>query len=183
MHHVLERVAAGERHRAAVQVARHHREIHTDHLRVRVGLERGHERSELRRRPHCVARPSSRVSECSPPNATARFLTKAFNANSILSVAAAPGYEREGQFNPIQFGGSGFATSGKAVPSALAAERAGFDVFHLTDSQCLRGDVYTQLMLGDKATRSIKLATGVTNPLTSSVGDGSRHHQHSGRAR
>ena len=66
----------------------------------------------------------------------------------------------------IEFAATAFATPGKAVPLALAAERAGFDILHLTDSQCLRGDVYTQMMLCGQATSTIKLATGVTNPLT-----------------
>ncbi len=66
----------------------------------------------------------------------------------------------------IEFATAAFATPGKAVPAAQAAEAAGFDILHLTDSQCLRGDVYTQMMLCGQATSSIKLATGVTNPLT-----------------
>jgi 5,10-methylenetetrahydromethanopterin reductase len=66
----------------------------------------------------------------------------------------------------IEFATAGFATPGKAVPAARAAEAAGFDIFHLTDSQCLRGDVYTQMMLCGQATDRIRLATGVTNPLT-----------------
>lgn len=67
---------------------------------------------------------------------------------------------------PIEFATAAYATPGKAVPVAVAAERAGFDILHVTDSQCLRGDVYTQLMLCGQATSRIKLATGVTNPLT-----------------
>ena len=67
---------------------------------------------------------------------------------------------------PIEFATMAFATPGGAVPVAVAAERAGFDIVHVTDSQCLRGDVYTQLMLCGQATTRIKLATGVTNPLT-----------------
>ena len=67
---------------------------------------------------------------------------------------------------PIEFATMAFATPGTAVPVAVAAERAGFDIVHVTDSQCLRGDVYTQLMLCGQATSRIKLATGVTNPLT-----------------
>ena len=66
----------------------------------------------------------------------------------------------------IEFATAAFATPGKAVPAAIAAERAGFDILHVTDSQCLRGDVYTQMMLCGQATSTIKLATGVTNPLT-----------------
>ncbi len=68
--------------------------------------------------------------------------------------------------NKLEFGTSAFATPGQAVPAAQAAERDGFDILLLTDSQCLRGDVYTQLMLCGKATEHIRLATGVTNPIT-----------------
>tara|TARA_B100000676_G_scaffold301451_1_gene348656 strand:- start:478 stop:1479 length:1002 start_codon:yes stop_codon:yes gene_type:complete len=67
---------------------------------------------------------------------------------------------------PIELATAAFATPGRAVPAAIAAEAAGFDILHLTDSQCLRGDVYTQMMLCCQATSRIKLATGVTNPLT-----------------
>jgi 5,10-methylenetetrahydromethanopterin reductase len=66
----------------------------------------------------------------------------------------------------LQFGTIGFATPGLAVPAAVAAERDGFDIFLLTDSQCLRGDVYTQLVLCGKETDTILLGTGVTNPIT-----------------
>ena len=66
----------------------------------------------------------------------------------------------------IEFATAAYATPGKAVPEAVAAEGAGFDILHLTDSQCLRGDVFTQMMLCGQATSTIKLATGVTNPLT-----------------
>ena len=73
------------------------------------------------------------------------------------------GTQRSG---PIQFAAMGLATPGIAVPAAQAAERNGFDIFLLTDSQNLRGDVYTQLALCAKATSSIMLGTGVTNPIT-----------------
>ncbi len=71
-----------------------------------------------------------------------------------------------GPAKSIEFATVGFATPGLAVPMAEAAERDGFDIFLLTDSQCLRGDVYTQLVLCAKATSRIKLGTGVTNPIT-----------------
>ena len=66
----------------------------------------------------------------------------------------------------VEFATMGFATPKLAVPAAEAAERDGFDTFLLTDSQNLRGDVYTQLALCAQATSSIKLGTGVTNPIT-----------------
>src|SRR5919109_29334 len=53
-----------------------------------------------------------------------------------------------------------------AVRQAQAAERAGFDGFALVDSQNLAGDTYVGLALAAHATERIKLATGVTNPLT-----------------
>ena len=67
---------------------------------------------------------------------------------------------------PVEFATMGFATPGLAVPAAQAAERDGFDILLLADSQCLRGDVYTQLALCGNATSTLKLATGVTNPIT-----------------
>lgn len=66
----------------------------------------------------------------------------------------------------VEFATMGFATPGLAVPAAEAAERDGFDILLLTDSQCLRGDVYTQLVLCGKATGNLKLGTGVSNPIT-----------------
>jgi len=53
-----------------------------------------------------------------------------------------------------------------AVRQAAAAERAGFDGLAIVDSQNLSGDPYVALALAAQATERIKLATGVTNPLT-----------------
>jgi 5,10-methylenetetrahydromethanopterin reductase len=53
-----------------------------------------------------------------------------------------------------------------AVRQAVAAERAGFDGIAFVDSQNLSGDVYVALALAAHATERIKLATGVTNPVT-----------------
>ena len=36
---------------------------------------------------------------------------------------------------PIEFATAAYATPGKAAPVAVAAERAGFDILHVTDSQ------------------------------------------------
>lgn len=66
----------------------------------------------------------------------------------------------------IEFATVGFATPGVAVPAAETAERDGFDILLLTDSQCLRGDVYTQMVLCGKATDKLRLGTGVSNPIT-----------------
>jgi 5,10-methylenetetrahydromethanopterin reductase len=48
----------------------------------------------------------------------------------------------------------------------VAAERAGFDGIAIVDSQNLSGDPYVALALAAHATERIKLATGVTNPVT-----------------
>jgi len=53
-----------------------------------------------------------------------------------------------------------------AARHAAAAERAGFDGFAVVDSQNLAGDCYVALALAAHATTRIRLATGVTNPLT-----------------
>ena len=49
---------------------------------------------------------------------------------------------------------------------AARAEASGFDGIAFTDSQSLTGDVFAGLALAANATRRIKLATGVTNPVT-----------------
>jgi 5,10-methylenetetrahydromethanopterin reductase len=49
---------------------------------------------------------------------------------------------------------------------AARAEAAGFDGIAFTDSQSLTGDVFAGLALAAHATRRIRLATGVTNPVT-----------------
>ncbi|MFI5317207.1 MAG: LLM class flavin-dependent oxidoreductase [Myxococcota bacterium] len=49
---------------------------------------------------------------------------------------------------------------------AARAEAAGYDGIAFTDSQNLTGDVFAGLALAAKATTRLKLATGVTNPVT-----------------
>jgi 5,10-methylenetetrahydromethanopterin reductase len=49
---------------------------------------------------------------------------------------------------------------------AARAEAAGWDGIAFTDSQNLTGDVFAGLALAAQATRRLKLATGVTNPVT-----------------
>jgi len=49
---------------------------------------------------------------------------------------------------------------------AARAEAAGWDGIAFTDSQNLTGDVFAGLALAAQATRKLKLATGVTNPVT-----------------
>ena len=55
---------------------------------------------------------------------------------------------------------------GRAVPAALAAEQDGYDIALFPDSQNLFGETFTQLALVAAATDTIKIGTGVTNPIT-----------------
>ena len=62
-------------------------------------------------------------------------------------------------------------TAGAGVPKFSAyqaerAERAGYDGILYVDSQNLAGDPYVAMAMAASATTSIKLGTGVTNPLT-----------------
>jgi len=59
-----------------------------------------------------------------------------------------------------------FPIPGRGVPSVVAAEQDGYDVAMMADSPTVFGDVYTQLALAAAATTTIKLGTGVTNPVT-----------------
>ena len=61
---------------------------------------------------------------------------------------------------------TGAGVPGLAARHAAAAEQAGYDGLSLVDSQNLAGDCYVGLALAAKATTRLKLATGVTNPVT-----------------
>ena len=61
---------------------------------------------------------------------------------------------------------TGAGIPGLAARRAGAAEQSGYDGLALVDSQNLAGDCYVGLALAAKATRRLKLATGVTNPVT-----------------
>jgi 5,10-methylenetetrahydromethanopterin reductase len=61
---------------------------------------------------------------------------------------------------------TGAGIPGLAARHAAAVERAGYDGLALVDSQNLAGDCYVGLALAAKATTRLKLATGVTNPVT-----------------
>jgi 5,10-methylenetetrahydromethanopterin reductase len=61
---------------------------------------------------------------------------------------------------------TGAGIPGLAARRAAAAERAGYDGLALVDSQNLAGDCYVGLALAAKATTRLRLATGVTNPVT-----------------
>jgi 5,10-methylenetetrahydromethanopterin reductase len=61
---------------------------------------------------------------------------------------------------------TGAGVPGLAARDAAAAEQAGYDGLALVDSQNLAGDCYVGLALAARATTRLKLATGVTNPVT-----------------
>lgn len=61
---------------------------------------------------------------------------------------------------------NGTGIPGAAARRAVAAEAAGFDGMTVVDSQNLSGDCYIALALAAKATETLKLGTGVTNPFT-----------------
>jgi 5,10-methylenetetrahydromethanopterin reductase len=61
---------------------------------------------------------------------------------------------------------TGAGVPGLAARHAAAAEKAGYDGLALVDSQNLAGDCYVGLALAAKATSRLRLATGVTNPVT-----------------
>lgn len=55
---------------------------------------------------------------------------------------------------------------GTAGGVARLAEQAGFDGLCFADTQCLAADVYTALALAAAHSERLRLATGVTNPVT-----------------
>jgi 5,10-methylenetetrahydromethanopterin reductase len=66
----------------------------------------------------------------------------------------------------VEIWATGAGIPGLAARHAAAAEQAGYDGLALVDSQNLAGDCYVGLALAAKATTRLKLATGVTNPVT-----------------
>lgn len=58
------------------------------------------------------------------------------------------------------------SASRRASSAAAAAEAAGWDGWAVVDSQNLSGDSYVALALAASATDRLKVATGVTNPVT-----------------
>ena len=60
----------------------------------------------------------------------------------------------------------GVGLPGMAARQAERAEAAGFDGIAMVDSQNLAGDPYVALVVAAKATTTLRLATGVTNPVT-----------------
>ena len=66
----------------------------------------------------------------------------------------------------LEIWATGAGIPGLAARRAAAAEQAGYDGLALVDSQNLAGDCYVGLALAAKATTRLRLATGVTNPVT-----------------
>jgi 5,10-methylenetetrahydromethanopterin reductase len=66
----------------------------------------------------------------------------------------------------LEIWATGAGVPGLAARHAAAAEAAGYDGLALVDSQNLAGDCYVGLALAARATKSLRLATGVTNPVT-----------------
>jgi 5,10-methylenetetrahydromethanopterin reductase len=60
----------------------------------------------------------------------------------------------------------GVGLPGMAARQAERAEAAGFSGIAMVDSQNLAGDPYVALAVAARATSTLKLATGVTNPVT-----------------
>jgi len=60
----------------------------------------------------------------------------------------------------------GFPVTGNSADLARKAEAWGYDGLLLADSQCLQGDVYVGLALAVRATTTLRLGPGVTNPVT-----------------
>ena len=60
----------------------------------------------------------------------------------------------------------GVGLPGMAARQAERAEAAGFDGIAMVDSQNLAGDPYVALAVAARATSTLRLGTGVTNPVT-----------------
>src|SRR5499426_3689864 len=67
---------------------------------------------------------------------------------------------------PLEVWTTGAGIPGLAARHAAAAEAAGYDGLALVDSQNLAGDCYVGLALAARETTRLRLATGVTNPVT-----------------
>jgi len=68
--------------------------------------------------------------------------------------------------SPLEVWSTSAGVPGLAERRAAAAETAGYHGLALVDSQNLAGDCYVWLALAAKATTWLRLATGVTNPVT-----------------
>jgi len=66
----------------------------------------------------------------------------------------------------VEFWLGTFPVAGQTRALAEMAERDGWDGLAFTDSQSLSGDTFAALAIAAQATRTLKLATGATNPAT-----------------
>src|SRR6266511_2918122 len=66
----------------------------------------------------------------------------------------------------VEFWLGTFPVAGQTRALAEMAERDGWDGLAFTDSQSLSGDTCAALAIAAQATRTLKLATGATNPAT-----------------
>ena len=69
----------------------------------------------------------------------------------------------------IEIGVVNEPSAGFTAPNAKRLEDMGFDYLLTPDTQNLSADPYGQLSLAAAATKTIKLGTGVTNPITRDV--------------
>ena len=69
----------------------------------------------------------------------------------------------------IEIGVVNEPSAGFTAPNAKRLEDMGFDYLLTPDTQNLSSDPYGQLSLAAAATKTIKLGTGVTNPITRDV--------------
>jgi len=65
-----------------------------------------------------------------------------------------------------EFFTSTFPQPGKSAEAGRRAEGDGWTGLTFTDSQCLSGDPYVAMTVAAAATNTLRVATGVTNPLT-----------------
>lgn len=87
----------------------------------------------------------------------------------------------------IEFGVVHMPVPGLGAQIARRAEQLGFDICLFTDTQVLAGDPFSESCLAAKATSTIRLGTGVTNPVTRAPGViasaiGTVHVESGGRA-
>ncbi len=59
-----------------------------------------------------------------------------------------------------------FPMPGQSERAARRVEDAGWDGLFFPDTQCLSGDIYSAMCLAAKATKTLKVGTSVTNPVT-----------------
>ena len=70
------------------------------------------------------------------------------------------------QTKKVEFWTAIFPIPGSLEQFARVAEESGFDGIGVTDTQNLAGDPYCALCVAAHATKTLKLRTAVTNPVT-----------------